>query len=179
MSKIWANWGDSHLVEPDDLFTTSLPPGFGAAARWRDHPGRRQLDQVGRRNLLVRRVEGSTQRLGRAATHLTPALFGCGPSQELHDRIMSRTAVARAGTSADVAAAAGQPSSRSDGWFVATDGVNAMTEVVRHSSPSGARIDELDQLLQVGLGADGDHDVMGAQHDVRFRVGDEGAIGVA
>ena len=23
--KIWANSGDSHLVEPDDLFTTSLP----------------------------------------------------------------------------------------------------------------------------------------------------------
>lgn len=26
MDKIWANSGDSHLVEPDDLFTTSLPP---------------------------------------------------------------------------------------------------------------------------------------------------------
>ena len=25
MTKIWANSGDSHLVEPDDLFTTSLP----------------------------------------------------------------------------------------------------------------------------------------------------------
>jgi predicted TIM-barrel fold metal-dependent hydrolase len=25
MDKIWANSGDSHLVEPDDLFTTSLP----------------------------------------------------------------------------------------------------------------------------------------------------------
>ena len=25
MQKIWANSGDSHLVEPDDLFTTSLP----------------------------------------------------------------------------------------------------------------------------------------------------------
>ena len=26
MAKIWANSGDSHLVEPDDLFTSSLPP---------------------------------------------------------------------------------------------------------------------------------------------------------
>jgi predicted TIM-barrel fold metal-dependent hydrolase len=28
MSKIWANSGDSHLVEPDDLFERSLPPEF-------------------------------------------------------------------------------------------------------------------------------------------------------
>ena len=25
MAKIWANSGDSHLVEPGDLFKTSLP----------------------------------------------------------------------------------------------------------------------------------------------------------
>lgn len=30
MSKIWANSGDSHLVEPDDLFTTSLPADLAA-----------------------------------------------------------------------------------------------------------------------------------------------------
>ncbi len=30
MSKIWANSGDSHLVEPDDLFTTSLPAELAA-----------------------------------------------------------------------------------------------------------------------------------------------------
>ena len=28
MSKIWANSGDSHLVEPEDLFTQSLPAGL-------------------------------------------------------------------------------------------------------------------------------------------------------
>jgi predicted TIM-barrel fold metal-dependent hydrolase len=27
-AKIWANSGDSHLVEPDDLFTSSLPPSL-------------------------------------------------------------------------------------------------------------------------------------------------------
>jgi predicted TIM-barrel fold metal-dependent hydrolase len=30
MTKIWANSGDSHLVEPDDLFTTSLTPSLAA-----------------------------------------------------------------------------------------------------------------------------------------------------
>jgi predicted TIM-barrel fold metal-dependent hydrolase len=30
MAKIWANSGDSHLVEPDDLFTTSLPADLAA-----------------------------------------------------------------------------------------------------------------------------------------------------
>lgn len=30
MDKIWANSGDSHLVEPDDLFTKSLPPSLAA-----------------------------------------------------------------------------------------------------------------------------------------------------
>ena len=30
MDKIWANSADSHLVEPDDLFTTSLPPAVAA-----------------------------------------------------------------------------------------------------------------------------------------------------
>ena len=30
MIKIWANSGDSHLVEPDDLFATSLPPDLAA-----------------------------------------------------------------------------------------------------------------------------------------------------
>ncbi|MGD9700996.1 MAG: amidohydrolase family protein [Acidimicrobiia bacterium] len=30
MTKIWANSGDSHLVEPDDLFTTSLPAELAA-----------------------------------------------------------------------------------------------------------------------------------------------------
>jgi predicted TIM-barrel fold metal-dependent hydrolase len=28
--KIWANSGDSHLVEPDDLFTSSLPPSLAS-----------------------------------------------------------------------------------------------------------------------------------------------------
>ncbi len=28
--KIWANSGDSHLVEPDDLFATSLPADLAA-----------------------------------------------------------------------------------------------------------------------------------------------------
>ncbi len=30
MGKIWANSGDSHLVEPEDLFRTSLPPDLAA-----------------------------------------------------------------------------------------------------------------------------------------------------
>ena len=30
MEKIWANSGDSHLVEPDDLFARSLPPDLAA-----------------------------------------------------------------------------------------------------------------------------------------------------
>jgi predicted TIM-barrel fold metal-dependent hydrolase len=30
MGKIWANSGDSHLVEPDDLFTSSLPADFAS-----------------------------------------------------------------------------------------------------------------------------------------------------
>jgi predicted TIM-barrel fold metal-dependent hydrolase len=30
MAKIWANSGDSHLVEPDDLFETHLPPDLAA-----------------------------------------------------------------------------------------------------------------------------------------------------
>ncbi len=30
MSKIWANSGDSHLIEPDDLFTSSLPADLAA-----------------------------------------------------------------------------------------------------------------------------------------------------
>jgi predicted TIM-barrel fold metal-dependent hydrolase len=30
MTKFWANSGDSHLVEPDDLFTSSLPPSLAA-----------------------------------------------------------------------------------------------------------------------------------------------------
>ncbi len=30
MTKLWANSGDSHLVEPDELFTESLPPALAA-----------------------------------------------------------------------------------------------------------------------------------------------------
>lgn len=30
MDKIWANSGDSHLVEPDEVFATCLPPAVAA-----------------------------------------------------------------------------------------------------------------------------------------------------
>ncbi len=30
MEKIWANSGDSHLVEPDDLFRDSLPASLAS-----------------------------------------------------------------------------------------------------------------------------------------------------
>ena len=49
MTKIWANSGDSHLVEPDDLFTSSLPPALADAHAAQRQGRRRRMGDDPRR----------------------------------------------------------------------------------------------------------------------------------
>ena len=46
MGKIWANSGDSHLIEPEDLFTTSLPASLA------ERMPRSVKDDVGRHETI-------------------------------------------------------------------------------------------------------------------------------
>ena len=58
--KIWANSGDSHLVEPDDLFTTSLPADLASRMprSVKDEDGRWETVYVDGREFR-RRMPGS------------------------------------------------------------------------------------------------------------------------
>lgn len=61
MSKIWANSGDSHLVEPDDLFSSSLPKALA------DRMPRSVKDADGRHETLLVDGEEFRRRMPQAA----------------------------------------------------------------------------------------------------------------
>ena len=63
--KIWANSGDSHLVEPDDLFTTSLP------AELADRMPRSVKDEDGTHETLYIDGQEIRRRMPRGAAALT------------------------------------------------------------------------------------------------------------
>lgn len=76
MSKIWANSGDSHLVEPDDLFQSSLPPALAERMprSVKDEDGRYETlfvdgEQFRRR---VPRAEMLTDEEGRTVSQRAP-----------------------------------------------------------------------------------------------------------
>src|SRR6202521_1382574 len=67
MTKIWANSGDSHLVEPDDLFTTSLPADLAARMP------RSEKDPDGRWETVHVDGQGFRRRLPRPRRLVDPA----------------------------------------------------------------------------------------------------------
>jgi predicted TIM-barrel fold metal-dependent hydrolase len=77
MEKIWANSGDSHLVEPDDLFSDSLPASFAARMprSVRDEDGSWEtihVDGQQFRRRLPSRDRQLTDELGRTVPERAP-----------------------------------------------------------------------------------------------------------
>ena len=86
--KIWANSGDSHLVEPDDLFTTSLPRSTGRAHAPVGEGRRRQpRDDLRRRSgVPAAHAQGRHRAQGRERAHRRRA----GPGRQRHEAAPGR-----------------------------------------------------------------------------------------